>query len=65
MKLVAKANVALTVEIQATGAYGLDWTLDDLHKAVVREAEQKVRGWLPQARIVGDPKVTVCTFEVE
>lgn len=65
MRIKASASVTITVEIPMTGAYGLDWSIADLHREVCREAAATLRAKLPDARVVIEPHVKVCTFEIE
>lgn len=59
--MITKATVQVTVEIEASGSWGSDCSMDQIIRQASESAVGQIRNALHKHRIIGEPAVTTIT----
>ncbi len=63
--MITKATVLLSVEVEASGTWGPECSMEQIIRQASESAIGQIRNSLTRYRIVGDPAVTTITNAAE
>lgn len=59
--MITKATVQVTVEVDASGSWGPECSMEQIIRQASESAVGQIRGSLHKFRLIGDPAVTAIT----